>query len=131
MKKFIIAILICFTTFAASAEVLKFRTTSYTYKTNNGYRWSDWKPYQNSNMLVAIDLSNDIVVIDSPKRQIYTVYSYEGSYTDRDGDTTIVFKFVDQDGDYGKMRLVQRRSGKSEIYIDFANIIWVYSVIRI
>lgn len=115
----------------ASGQIIKFRTTSYTSKEYTPYGWTNWQKYQRSDMLVEMDFSNDIVTIYSPRRQYYKIVNYNGTYTDRDGDTTASFDFIDQDNDYGSMRLVQRRNGKSEIYIDFSNIIWVYSVVRL
>lgn len=129
MKKILFLCLILFSA-TASAQVINFRTTSYTYKEYTYYGWSDWHPYQKSNMLLVIDMNVDLVTIYSPKVQVYRILEYEGTYKDRDGDKTAKFRFIDNDGDIGTMRLVQRRNGKSEVYIDFANVVWVYSVVR-
>lgn len=131
MKKIISILILGLITFTASSQVLSFRTTSYTSKTKNYYGWTDWSPTQSSNMILTINLDSDVIKIYSPTTQIYCITSYDGSYVDNDGDVVIRFSFIDQDGDYGHMRLMQRTSGKSEIYIDFSNIIWVYSVVRI
>ena len=132
MKKFLVAFfLIVLTTISVSAEVVRFRTTSYTSKQYTPYGWTEWRPYQDSDMLLTIDFDNDIVTIYSPKTQVYKIISYEGSGIDYDGDAVAEFRFVDQDRDRGTMRLVQRRSGKSEIYISFANVSWCYSVVRL
>lgn len=131
MKRTLLAMLLCIISITSFAQVINFETTSYTYKTYNGYSWSNWAPYAHSSMLLTMDIDRDLVIINSPKTQIYRIIDYSGMYTDRDGDSTAEFKFIDQDGDRGTMRLMQRRSGKSEIYIQFANVIWVYSVIRL
>lgn len=131
MKKFLLLFIFSLITFTSSAEIISFKTTSYTYKTKGLYGWSDWYPVQSSNMLLTINTDTDIIIINSPKRQIYKIYDYENAYVDNDGDAVLIFYFIDQDRDYGQMRLIQRRSGKSEIYIDFNNIIWTYTVIRL
>lgn len=131
MKRLLLAMLLCVVSVASFAQTISFETTSYTYKTHNGYSWSNWAPYQNSSMLLTMDLDRDLVIIYSPKTQIYKIIDYSGAYTDNDGDATIEYKFIDQDGDRGTLKLMQRRSGKSEVYIQFANIIWVYSVVRL
>lgn len=132
MKKFLLFLVIAITSITASAEVINFRTTSYTHKENYGYGWTDWAPFAGSNMKITVNTNTDIVTIYSPRTQKYKIIDYLGVSTDRDGDETITLKFIDQDGDYGTMRLVtRRRSGKSEIYIDFANVMWVYSVVRL
>lgn len=132
MKKFLIAlILVVLTAVSASAQTIRFRTTSYTSKEYTAYGWTNWKPYQSSDMLVTMNLDTDIVTIYSPRKQIYKIISCEGEYIDNDGEPVLLYRFIDQDGDIGTMKLMQRRSGKSEIYIGFNNIIWVYSVIRL
>lgn len=130
MKRLLVALLLTLTVFAASSQVLGFRTTSYQERQLTGYGWTGWSSPQGSNMTLTIDLDNDIVKIYSPRTQTYRIISYEGTYMDSDGDQTAKYKFIDQDGDRGTMRLVMRRNGKSEVYIDFANVMWVYSVVR-
>lgn len=130
MKRLLVMLVLMISMVSASAQVLNFRTTSYTYKENYGYGWSNWAPFENSNLLITINLNTDVVTIYSSKIQRYQIIDYIGTTTDQDGDTTIKYRFIDQDGDYGHMRLVQRNGSKSEIYIDFRNVIWVYSVIR-
>lgn len=131
MKRLLTLLVLVIAAITVSAQVINFETTSYTYKTYNGYSWSKWAPYQSSDMLVTMDIDRDLVIIYSPRTQIYKIVNYSGTYTDNDGDSTMEFRFIDQDNDRGVLRLVQRRSGKSEIYIDFANITWCYSVIRL
>lgn len=131
MKKFLILLLLGIVSFTASSQVINFETTSYTYKTFTGYGWSRWAPYERSSMLLTLNIDQDLVIIHSPRTQIYKIIDYAGMYSDRDGDCTAEFKFIDQDGDRGTMRLMQRTSGKFEVYIQFADIIWVYSVIRL
>ena len=132
MKKFLLAlILVVLTAVSVSAQTIRFRTTSYTSKEYTAYGWTNWKPYQSSNMLVTMNLDTDIVTIHSPRKQIYKIISYEGEYIDNDGEPILLYRFIDQDGDIGTMKLMQRRSGKSELYIMFNSIIWVYSVVRL
>lgn len=132
MKKFLLIIFLGLISFAASAQILEFRTTAYTQKQLNSYgTWSDWSPWQNSSMLIQMDLDKDIVVIYSPVTQRYKIIAYVGNYTDKDGEQSAEYKFIDQDGDRGTMKLMVRKSGRSEIYIMFRNIIWVYTVVRI
>lgn len=130
-KKLITLILIIFSVITASSQVIDFRTTSYTSKQYTAYGWTNWKPYQSSNMLVTMNFNTDIVTIFSPRKQVYKIISYEGSGIDYDGDAVAEFNFIDQDGDVGTMKLMQRTNGKSEIYIMFSNVIWCYSVRRL
>lgn len=114
-------------TCVCNAQVINFKTTAYAEKKGN-YSWSDWK---GSDMYLTMDLNNDRVIIYSPTTQVYQIYSANNPYYDSDGDCHADFKFIDQDGDYGTLTLLQRRSGSSEIYIRFRNVQWCYRVRRL
>lgn len=131
MKKLLIALLLSIAAIAASAQTISFQTTSFTYKERTYRGWTDWAPFEYSKMLLTINLTRDLVTIYSPTIQVYSIISYDGTSRDKDGDTTAKYHFIDQDGDKGVMRLVLRSSGKSEVYIEFSNVIWVYSVLRL
>lgn len=122
-----------FVSAVCSAQVLNFKTTAYASTTYNSYyqKWNKWSSWEDSDMLLTINLNNDRVTIYSPVTQLYVIYKHVGNYYDSDGDYNMVFKFIDQDSDYGTMRLLQRTSGASEIYVEFANVKWCYRVIRI
>lgn len=126
MKKFII-ILLLFVSIPTFGQVLTYRTTAYAAKARGG----EWSAWQNSNMRLVINMNTDVVTIYSPKVQVYSIYKNVSNYYDSDGDCNMVFKFRDQDGDYGTLRLLQRLNGASEVYIEFSNIRWCYRVIRI
>lgn len=115
-----------------NAETNMYKTTGFAYKYINEYgTWTDWSKWQTSDMVVTIDLNNDIVKIFSPQPQTYAIIQYVREYTDENGGKQIEFKFIDQDGDKGTMRLRIEINGNSQIYIQFANIIWVYNVKKI
>ncbi len=115
----------------AQQNIVWFRTTEFSWKQKNEYgswtNWSDWEP---SNIKVKFDLSKDQVFIYSSSIQIYTIIHEEESPYD-DSGTQIKFRVVDQDDDYGHLRLRQENNGNSQIYIDFSNIKWVYNVRRL
>lgn len=115
---------------AACAQTYTYKTTAYVQKTYSYYThtWSDW---YDSNMYMTIDFTNDVVTIYSPKNQIYRIYEYLSNYTDNSGGQQAKFRFIDQDGDKGEMRLRIERNGNSQVYIDFADVMWVYNVVRV
>ena len=82
-------------------------------------------------MKVKIDLDDDIIVVYSEKLQVYRVIGDLGSYTDESGGKQQKFRIIDQDDDYGTLRLRIETNGNSQIYIDFADIMWVYNVTRL
>lgn len=117
---------------AISAQTISFKTTSFSYREKNSYGWTNWSNSTSSNLLLTIDIDNDRVTIFSPLTQYYKITEYVSQGYDSDGDYVAKFRFIDQDRDYGTLRLIQRTSsGKSEVYIDFANVMWCYSVIRL
>ena len=119
-----------FTT-TVNAQTYYYRTTGFAIKYYNGYSWGDWSNWQQSSMKMKIDLDNDIIVIYSNKTQIYKVIENSGTYTDESGGQQVKFYIIDQDNDYGYIRLRIERNGNSQIYLDFADVMWVYNVIRI
>lgn len=132
VKNLIVLMLLCIST-SVSAQVINFKTIAYAENQYNYYteEWSGWSEWQPSDIPLTIDLQNDMVSIYSRVTQIYRIYKAEDSYYDSDGDLNAVFKFIDQDGDRGTMKLLQRTSGSSEIYIQFANVSWCYRVVRL
>lgn len=131
MKRLLTFLILVIAVITVSAQVVNFRTTSFTYKEYTYRGWTNWSPTQKSDMLITMDINNDIITIYSPVVQRYHIYDTTGAYTDSDGEPVIKFKFIDQDGDYGIMRLTIRNDGRSEIYIDFNNVHWCYTVIRL
>ena len=132
IKKLVLLVLL-FVSMTTSAQVIKFRTVAYAENKYNYYtqKWSGWSDWEKSNMLLTIDLQNDLVTIYSPVTQVYRIYRAEESYYDSDGDFNMPFRFIDQDGDNGVLKLLQRVSGSSEIYIEFLNVRWCYKVIKL
>jgi hypothetical protein len=59
------------------------------------------------------------------------VYAYTDPYYDDGGGVQIKFSVIDQDGDRGTVRLRIQNDGNSQLYVDFADIMWVYNVYRI
>ena len=115
---------------AASAQTYYYRTTGFAFKQVNSYGyWTDWTDWQDSNILITINYSSDVVTIYSPMTQIYKITQYVRNYTDSSGGKQVEFKFIDQDGDNGTMRLRIETNGNSQIYVQFSNIMWVYNVV--
>ena len=125
MRKVILLLFTIICTTVSAQNILWFRTTDFAYNYNS--TWSDW---EKSNLKIKIDTNKDLVIVYSKSIQIYKIlYEIDPPY-DATG-VQVSFKIVDQDGDYGKLRLRIENTGTSQIYIDFNNIHWVYNVVRI
>ena len=134
MKKTFLLLFFALMSITAFADdLLLFRATSFCYKEKNSQgQWGDWSKWQDSDVQITMDLTTDIVTIYTKNKQVYQITDYVESSTDSDGDDIVKLRFIDQDGDQGTMRLIERNSeNRSEIYIDFNNITWVYEVRRI
>ena len=131
MKKFLVLIVLFLgIIISVNAQVQTYRTTGYYEKKLYSWGWGNWSSKQQSNMNIVINLNTDVVTIYSPRTQVYRIYEYSGTTKDGDGDVTATFYFYDQDNDRGTMRLVIRANGQSQLYIDFANIMWAYDVYK-
>ena len=93
--------------------------------------WTDWSEWEESGMIITMNLTKDVVEILSPKAQIYNITENKGLYIDQDGSRNVNFSFVDQDGYKGVIRLRIEKNGNSQMYIEYANVMWVYNLIRI
>lgn len=133
MKRFFIAAMLLLAFTFANAQVQTYRTTSYAYKTYSyTYRtWSDWSDWIKCEVIVTLNLNTDVITIYSNKTQIYKVYAYTDPYYDDGGGVQIKFSVIDQDGDRGTVRLRIQNDGNSQLYVDFADIMWVYNVYRL
>lgn len=134
MKKWLCILMLMLTSVVSMAQVQTYRTTQFAIATVNTYTgkyvWGDW---EKSDILITINLDTDVIIIYSPKKQVYFVtgtYNNGQAYTDNSGGRNIKFFIIDQDGDRGELRLRVERNGNSQIYIDFKNIAWVYNVRR-
>ena len=124
-------VVVCLGISVANAQTYFYRTTEFAYKQVNDYgRWTSWSDWEDSDLLITINFTSDVVVIFSPTTQRYKITQYVRNYTDASGGKQVEFKFIDQDGDRGTMRLRIEKNGNSQIYIQFSNVMWVYNVRR-
>lgn len=107
-KLILIFLLFIGTSVIAEAQTYWYKTTSFAYRQVVGYGWSDWTPWEPTNMYILIDLDRDIIKVFSSVIQIYFVWAMTKPTPTR--------------------RVVNRYS---QIYVDFSDVMWVYNVIRI
>ena len=132
MKKLFLLFFIALTFTIVKSQTYRYNATSFAYKVVNSYGyWTNWTDWESCNVPIVMDYDNDVVTIYSNKTQIYRITKYIRKYTDSSGGSQVEFNFVDQDYDKGVMRLRIERNGNSQMYIDFANIMWVYNVRRV
>lgn len=127
---FVLTLIVGFV-FYANAQVYRYKTTKFAMKQVVNGRWTDWSKWEDSNILITIDWTNDMVKIYSPVEQTYYLTRFVGEYKDESDGVQYEFYFIDQDGDKGALRLRIEKNGSSQLYVDFANLMWVYVVRKI
>ncbi len=114
------------------SQVTKFRTTSLSIKTRNEItkNWTGWSKPENVEILVSIDFTNERIKIFSKAEQIYDIIKYYDKETDSDGDDTLSFQCVDEDGIKCILRFVILKSqdGRRQLYVEYNNIMWMYNI---
>ena len=131
LRNAMIAVVLTLTAFSASAQTQWYKASSYAYKQINSYGyWTNWSDWLSCNIPIKFDLDDDVIVIYSSRTQIYAVVSYNGQSSDGQGGVYASYSVIDQDYDRGTIRLRIESNGNSQIYIDFANVMWVYNVRR-
>lgn len=130
MKRILIIIMFgLFCVGATQARTQWFKATEFAVRVvNNGY-WTKWSDWESVDINIKFDLSNDLIIIYSQETQIYKVLEQVKSPYDSNG-TQVKFRVIDQDYDKGFLRLRVENNGNSQIYVDYADISWVYNVVR-
>ena len=128
MKKWILVIGIFVVAVSAQAQTYVYQAEQFAYKEQNscGY-WNDWSDWQPSNVKIAINTDRKTIKIFSPSIQTYLITEHIENYIDKDNGRQSKFEVIDQDGDMGTIRLRIEQNGNSQLYVQFKNIIWVYS----
>ena len=112
------------------AQTYKFQTNSFSYKYYNerNGRWTDWSDWSRSSMLVVISLDRAVINIYSEAIQEYDIIDYQGETKDSEGGKSMQFLCVNEDGLRCNIRLRQQRDGQKQLYVDFKDMMWVYSI---
>lgn len=130
MKRILIVIMFgLFCVGAVQAQTQWFKATELAIKVVNTGSWTKWSDWESVDIDIKFDLSNDLIIIYSQETQIYKVLDQVKSPYDSNG-TQVKFKVLDQDYDKGFLRLRVENNGNSQIYVDYADISWVYNVVR-
>lgn len=133
MKKLLLFVIFTLVSITSFSQNMWFKSTEFAFATvrRGNYNWGDWK---RSNIDIQMDVDNDMIIIYSAivqRYRIYDTYNHGNVYYDSSGGKQIKFYVIDQDGDYGYVRLRMETNGTSQLYIDFNDSAWVYNVTRI
>ncbi|MFN5911634.1 MAG: hypothetical protein ACK45H_09890 [Bacteroidota bacterium] len=125
--KFIFSISISLFLFSTGAfsQVDKYKSHAISTKTEGDDEYSDW---EETTVLITIDMDQQRIKIYSKVPQVYDVVSFDEAYEDEDGDTVFNMYCVDDEGIECRLRLISRTSGNAELYCDYSDLSWVYSI---
>ena len=69
----------------AGDNIRYYETTSFSMKKVVNGEWTDWSEWEESGMIITMNLTKDVVEILSPKAQIYNITENKGLYIDIGG----------------------------------------------
>lgn len=128
MKKILLALfsLLLLSGVDANAQVYKFKTTDFAYRTCEDGMWSDWSDWTDSSILVVINLDREQIDIYSSEPQEFTIYDSDDVHEDRDGGSQMELKCVDGEGLRCTVRLRVQSDGVMQLYVDYSDVSYVY-----
>lgn len=72
MKKLLAASLLIISV-VCFGQILKLRTTHYTYRAKQNNVWSDWQDWTKASVLVSVNITDERIIIDSNTTQTYDI----------------------------------------------------------
>ena len=75
-------------------------------------------------------MEKEVIKVYSEQEQRYVILEKDEQYKDEGGGEQCEMTVVDQDGDVGVIRLRIQRNSVAQLYVEFDNIMWVYSGLR-
>ncbi len=131
MKRIILLLAIFFAAAGVSdAQVSKWNTTDLAirYVDEDTGRWTDWSDWEECHILVVINLDKEVVSIYSAEPQEYDIYDVGDTVSDELGGESLTLNCVDAEGIRCEMRLRVQDDGQAQLYVDYADISWVYNI---
>ena len=112
--------------------ITNYKTYEFSYKKDDNGYWTNWSKWEKSDLTISMNLEENIVKVFSPKVQTYRIINHNEIEINESGIFIVPFKFVDNDGVHGTMRLQFSKTDDyndhTQLYFDYANIMWVYNL---
>ena len=131
MKKLFFALLACLCFGIAEAEPLFYRASAFAYKClDENDHWEEWSEWEPSKIVVSFDTDKETITIYSEQEQRYIILGRDDDEKDQADGEQIELWVVDQDGDTGLIRVRAQKNSVLQLYVEFDNIMWVYSELK-
>ena len=127
MKRIILLLLMFFSLNFVKAEETFYRAQYFAYKCVENNQWTNWSVWQESKVLVSVDFKAEVIQIYTELPQKYIILDTGDEYEDNKGGTQVEFSVIDQDKDIGIIRFRIQSDGTVQLYVEFNDIMWVYS----
>lgn len=125
--KLLSSVLIClFLSFNASAQVYKFRATSFSVmeKRADG-KWGSWTDFEKSTVVITLDGGKNRLTIASHEIQVYKIVAYLKEFQD-----TVTLDCVDNDGGRCTVEIMTRKNqgNRQQVYVNYDDVKFVYNI---
>ena len=127
MKRILLFILMLFSLNFVKAEETYYRANYFAYKCIENGRWTEWSNWKESRVLISINFDSEVIQIYTEQKQKYIILDTGDEYIDDKGGTQVELSIIDQDKDIGVIRFRVQKDGTIQLYVEFNDIMWVYS----
>lgn len=130
LKAVLIILMLQLSIVNVSAQVNKFKSTSYSIlRKNQNNQWGEWSEPKNEIVMITLDTKKNRVVVNSQEIQLYNIVEY-GEKVITKTDETLPLSCVDNEGTPCSVLIVTRKSqgNRKQVYINFAKTKIVYNV---
>ena len=125
---FVLLISIAFFKNSNSQDAYKFRAKYVCFSEKNNYsEWSDWTKWEETNILIVINLNDERITIFAKETHYLDIYNSEIDKSG--GNQTLFFWTIDEDGTKCRVRFIYfEDEDYRQIYIDYPRLIVAYSI---
>ena len=128
MKRLLLILTLLFT-LSASAEMLIYRSTSFSYiYIDDDGRWTNWIDWEPSDCKIVFDVDDDLITIYSKSPQVYEVVDYLGCKYDDGGGKQAIWSVKDSKDLEATIRLRLEKTGNIQLYVNYSDMVWAYNL---
>lgn len=123
MKKILFILVCVITTLTACAQRNSYSGNMYAFacRVNNGYGWSDWSEWENSDIKFTYFYSSRRLVIYSKRQQVFTVGNSQNK-TDDDNNSYIHLECYDNvNSERCDIDIIQTGASEWQMYVRYGD----------